>query len=232
VNVAHSNVTFRNCKFVNGGLFVTDTNGNLVEDLRAAGTVAVDCEFDNAGLLGRGLSMTRCHIYGLRNTDFARNVTDATWESCLFEDWYATSTDPHMDGLQYFWGGPVVTQLNFTMRGCYFNLDTNYPLVNQQNAALFLCGNSGSEQLSHITVENNWFKCGGYPIRLYAKNDASIQINNNIWEDSGWGPILASNRPGHGISNIGFSGNQIWVNGSLQPFEKPDGTNGDLWAFE
>ena len=37
---------------------------------------------------------------------------------------------------------------------------------------------------------------------------------------------------GPDYSNIGFTGNQVWPDGTLQPFEKPGGINGDLFAVE
>lgn len=233
-DVAHANVTFRNCKFVNGGVVTTDENHNLVEDLRAVGTVAENCDFQGSGTFGRGISLKRCRIYGLRDTDFSRNPGDCFWESCYFDDWFASTTDAHMDAVQWYWGYPGVAplRLNFAVRGCYFNIDPSYEYANQMNAVLFLCANSGYELLTHITVEYNWFRSGGFVIRMFTKDDPSIQLNHNIWEGWGWGPILASRRPGHGINNVGFTGNQIWLNGTLQPFQKPGGTNGDYWGFE
>ena len=67
---------------------------------------------------------------------------------------------------------------------------------------------------------------------IVIKDDPSVQVNNNVWEASGFLPILVGMRPGQGYSNIGFSGNQVWLNGTLQPFEKPGGTNGDLFALD
>jgi hypothetical protein len=34
----------------------------------------------------------------------------------------------------------------------------------------------------------------------------------------------------NGYASVGFSGNQILLNGTLQPFEKPPGQNSDLFA--
>ena len=67
---------------------------------------------------------------------------------------------------------------------------------------------------------------------LFARNDASIQVNHNVWEQSGFLPIQVGRRPGQGYSNIGFTGNRVWRDGTLQPFEKPGGTNDDLFGLE
>src|SRR5439155_1404508 len=123
--------------------------------------------------------------------DFWRNPADCTWEGNYFTDWYATSNQPHMDAAQWYWISPTADKgaLHFVARGNYWDLDPNYPLANQMNAVLFLQGNAGTELLTDITVEYNWFKSGGYVIRLHAKDDPSVQVNHNVWEGWGWGPI-------------------------------------------
>jgi hypothetical protein len=234
VNVAHANVTFRNCKF-DSDLWSTDANGDHSPSVVNTGSLVVDCEFDTAGFMGRGVSFTRCYFHSYRDTDVMRNVTDATFTSCYVEDWYATGTDAHMDFLQYRWGDwgvAPVSQLNLVFRGNYWNLNMGYAYQNQQNAVLWIADDSSGGLMANVTIEHNWFKSGGYPIRLFAKNDASIQVNHNVWEASGFLPILVGTRPGQGYSDIGFTGNRVWRDGTLQPFEKPGGANGDLFGLE
>jgi hypothetical protein len=229
VQIRHANVIIRNCRFT-GGFVRTDD----VDALRP-GCVVRDCEFVGCGGYGRGVSLYRNYVHGIRDNDFWRNPADCTWEGNYFTDWYATSNQPHMDAAQWYWISDTADKyaLNFVVRGNYWDLDANYAYANQMNAVLFVQGNAGTELVTNVTIEYNWFKSGGYVIRLHAKDDASIQINYNIWEDWGWGPILGSStRPGQGIANIGFTGNQIWRNGTLQPFEKPGGANGDLFLRE
>jgi hypothetical protein len=234
LTILHDNVTIRNCRFrgKDGAYFWLGDS-----DAYRPGTVIEDCDIgnctgDNLGI-GRGVSLYRNYVHGLRDTDFWRNPGDCTWEGNYFADWYATSDQPHMDAAQWYWSNNTADKyaLNFTVRGNYWDLDTAYALRNQQNAVLFICGNTGNELLTNVTVEYNWFKSGGYPIRLYAKNDASVQINHNVWEASGWGPILAGTRAGQGVTNIGFTGNQVRDGGTLEAFEKPGGTNGGLWVM-
>jgi len=216
VVVLHNNVIIRNCR-INGTVSVGSEGG-----IRS-GVVVQDCEFvgTDTGGLGGGISLYRYYVHGLRDSDFWRNPSNCTWESNYFEDILATSTTPHIDMVQWYWSRPAdrITQVNFTVRGNRWNIRTDYQFENQVNAILF-----NDQAVTNITWEYNWMKSGGYVIRT--DNVSNVQFNNNIWEDWGWGPILTHG----GYSNIGFAGNQVWRNGTLQQFDKPPGANSDLWA--
>jgi hypothetical protein len=211
--VLHDRVTVRNCRF--RGNVTTGGEGAV-----RSGVTIEHCEFLDAGGLGGGVSLYRCYVHGLRDADFWRNPSNCTWEGNFFEDFLATSTRPHIDIAQWYWSRKeqALTEANFTVRGNRWDIDNSYPLANQFNAILF-----NDQGLTHITWEYNWMKSGGYVIRNNA-DDATVQINHNVWEGWGWGPIYVT-----GYERIGFTGNRVVVNGRLVPFEKPPGTNSRLF---
>jgi hypothetical protein len=216
--VLNNNVIIRNCRI--SGIISAGGEGAARTNVRAE-----DCEFfgTDTGGLGRGVSLYRCYVHGLRDSDFWRNPGDCTWEGNYFTDVYATGPTPHIDIIQWYWSNPAqrVSAANLTVRGNYWNIDNTYPYANQFNAILF-----NDMDMTNITWEDNWMKSGGYVIRNHV-NSATVQINNNIFEGWGWGPMLQRN----GYSDVGFSGNQVLRNGTLQPFEKPPGANSDLFGL-
>jgi hypothetical protein len=228
LTIRHKNVVIRNSKI--RAAISTDPTAPCGGVVSATARVE-NSEFFGQGGVGMGVSLYHNYIHGIRNDDFWRNPANATWEGNYFSDWIATSSEPHMDAIQWWWNDLSVapTNVNLTVRGNNWDLDNTYPLANQMNAILFMGGNAGVQ--TGITWEYNWMKSGGYVLRI---SGSGVRVNNNIWEGWGWGPVdFLESYQEMLSSDFQFTGNKIrkTPNGALEPFDKPCTSGGKNMDF-